>query len=158
MSPRSLRPARGEKSPVGRRLTGDPWVATTHGRGRLEVPFLLLLSSFPLLLLLLPFSISPQSTVDGRFFPQSTADGCLLTVPPVSDRPAYRSAAGPVHSGRYGALQLGKENLDVDTPVQTAASGLQVQTRSQTAGAAHEERSSEHDEREVGYSPRTEEA
>ncbi|RWV78183.1 hypothetical protein GW17_00060886, partial [Ensete ventricosum] len=53
---------------------------------------------------------------------------------------------------------LGKENLDVDTPVQTAASGLQVQTRSQTAGAAQEERGSEHDEREVGYSPRAEEA
>ncbi|RWV89360.1 hypothetical protein GW17_00048492 [Ensete ventricosum] len=41
---------------------------------------------------------------------------------------------------------------------QAAASGLQVQTRSQTAGAAHEERSSEHDEREVGYSLRAEEA
>ncbi|RZS03456.1 hypothetical protein BHM03_00033640 [Ensete ventricosum] len=35
---------------------------------------------------------------------------------------------------------------------QAAASGLQVQTRSQAAGAAHEERGSEHDEREVGYS------
>ncbi|RWV79887.1 hypothetical protein GW17_00058917 [Ensete ventricosum] len=41
---------------------------------------------------------------------------------------------------------------------QAAASGLQVQTRSQTAGAAQEERSSEHDVREVGYSPRSEEA
>ncbi|RZS22485.1 hypothetical protein BHM03_00055277 [Ensete ventricosum] len=41
---------------------------------------------------------------------------------------------------------------------QAAASGLQVQTRSQTAGAAHEERGSEHDECEVGYSPREEEA
>ncbi|RZS24055.1 hypothetical protein BHM03_00057080, partial [Ensete ventricosum] len=41
---------------------------------------------------------------------------------------------------------------------QAAASGLQVQTRSQTARAAHEERSNEHDEREVGYSPRAEEA
>ncbi|RWW72351.1 hypothetical protein BHE74_00019847, partial [Ensete ventricosum] len=41
---------------------------------------------------------------------------------------------------------------------QEAVSGLQVQTRSQTAGAAHEERGSEHDEREVGYSPRAEEA
>ncbi|RWV91686.1 hypothetical protein GW17_00046004 [Ensete ventricosum] len=39
-----------------------------------------------------------------------------------------------------------------------AASGLQVQTRSQTAGATHEERGSEHDEREVGYSLRAEEA
>ncbi|RZR95045.1 hypothetical protein BHM03_00023845, partial [Ensete ventricosum] len=36
---------------------------------------------------------------------------------------------------------------------QAAASGLQVQTRSQTAGAAHEECGSEHDECEVGYSP-----
>ncbi|RWW44796.1 hypothetical protein BHE74_00049419 [Ensete ventricosum] len=41
---------------------------------------------------------------------------------------------------------------------QAAASGLQVQTRSKIAGAAHEERDSEHDEREVGYSPRAEEA
>ncbi|RRT31293.1 hypothetical protein B296_00048870 [Ensete ventricosum] len=41
---------------------------------------------------------------------------------------------------------------------QVAASGLQVQTCSQTAGAAHEERDSEHYEREVGYSPRVEEA
>ncbi|RWV86639.1 hypothetical protein GW17_00051443, partial [Ensete ventricosum] len=41
---------------------------------------------------------------------------------------------------------------------QAAASGLQVQTRLQTAGAIHEERDSEHDEREVGYSPRAEEA
>ncbi|RRT73677.1 hypothetical protein B296_00014112 [Ensete ventricosum] len=41
---------------------------------------------------------------------------------------------------------------------QAAASGLQVRTRSQTAGAAHEEHGSEHDEREVGYSPRAEEA
>ncbi|RWW47607.1 hypothetical protein BHE74_00046387 [Ensete ventricosum] len=39
---------------------------------------------------------------------------------------------------------------------QAAAGGLQVQTRSQAAGAAHEERSSEQDEREVGYSPRAE--
>ncbi|RRT63808.1 hypothetical protein B296_00007134 [Ensete ventricosum] len=41
---------------------------------------------------------------------------------------------------------------------QAAASGLQVQTRSQTVGVAHEECGSEHDEREVGYSPRAEEA
>ncbi|RZR91000.1 hypothetical protein BHM03_00019031, partial [Ensete ventricosum] len=42
--------------------------------------------------------------------------------------------------------------------LQAAAGGLQVQTRSQTVGAAHEERYSEPDEREVGYSPRGEEA
>ncbi|RWV83318.1 hypothetical protein GW17_00055095 [Ensete ventricosum] len=42
--------------------------------------------------------------------------------------------------------------------LQAAAGGLQVQTRSQTAGAAYEERDSEQDEREVGYSPREEEA
>ncbi|RRT78439.1 hypothetical protein B296_00001202 [Ensete ventricosum] len=41
---------------------------------------------------------------------------------------------------------------------QAIASGLQVQTRSQTTGAAQEERDSEHNEREVGYSPRAEEA
>ncbi|RWW08407.1 hypothetical protein GW17_00028159 [Ensete ventricosum] len=41
---------------------------------------------------------------------------------------------------------------------QEAAGGLQVQTRSQAVGAAHEERNSEQDEREVGYSPRAEEA
>ncbi|RWW36824.1 hypothetical protein BHE74_00058116 [Ensete ventricosum] len=38
------------------------------------------------------------------------------------------------------------------------ASGLQVQTCSQTTGAAHEEHGSEHDEREVRYSPLVEEA
>ncbi|RWW89079.1 hypothetical protein BHE74_00001990, partial [Ensete ventricosum] len=38
--------------------------------------------------------------------------------------------------------------------LQAAAGGLQVQTRSQIAGAAYEERDSEQDEREVGYSPR----
>ncbi|RWW18649.1 hypothetical protein GW17_00017351 [Ensete ventricosum] len=41
---------------------------------------------------------------------------------------------------------------------QAVAGGLQVQTRSQTAGVAHEECGSEQDEREVGYSPRAEEA
>ncbi|RRT79992.1 hypothetical protein B296_00009474 [Ensete ventricosum] len=41
---------------------------------------------------------------------------------------------------------------------QAVVSGLQVQTRSKTTGAAHEERGSEHDEREVGYSPQAEEA
>ncbi|RWW53138.1 hypothetical protein BHE74_00040396 [Ensete ventricosum] len=41
---------------------------------------------------------------------------------------------------------------------QAAAGGLQVQTRLQAIGAAHEERDSEQDEREVGYSPRAEEA
>ncbi|RWV90162.1 hypothetical protein GW17_00047655 [Ensete ventricosum] len=40
---------------------------------------------------------------------------------------------------------------------QAAASGLQVQTHSQTTGIAHEERSSEHEECEVGYSPQAEE-
>ncbi|RWW52345.1 hypothetical protein BHE74_00041235, partial [Ensete ventricosum] len=42
--------------------------------------------------------------------------------------------------------------------LQAAAGGLQVQTRSQTVGAAYEERDSEQDEREVEYSPRGEEA
>ncbi|RRT55439.1 hypothetical protein B296_00027043, partial [Ensete ventricosum] len=41
---------------------------------------------------------------------------------------------------------------------QATAGGLQVQTRLQTAGAAHEERDSEQDEHEVGYSLRVEEA
>ncbi|RWW68955.1 hypothetical protein BHE74_00023479 [Ensete ventricosum] len=41
---------------------------------------------------------------------------------------------------------------------QATAGGLQVQTRSQAIGAAHEVRRSEQDEREVGYSPRAEEA
>ncbi|RRT45743.1 hypothetical protein B296_00028169 [Ensete ventricosum] len=44
------------------------------------------------------------------------------------------------------------------TLLQAAAGGLQVQTRSQTARAAYEERDSEQDEREVGYFPRGEEA
>ncbi|RWW09935.1 hypothetical protein GW17_00026548 [Ensete ventricosum] len=42
--------------------------------------------------------------------------------------------------------------------LQAAVGGLQVQTRSQIGGAAHAERYSEQDEREVGYSPRGEEA
>ncbi|RZS13012.1 hypothetical protein BHM03_00044532 [Ensete ventricosum] len=42
--------------------------------------------------------------------------------------------------------------------LQATAGGLQVQTRSQTVGAAHEERGSEQDECEVGYCPRVEEA
>ncbi|RWW46700.1 hypothetical protein BHE74_00047349 [Ensete ventricosum] len=42
--------------------------------------------------------------------------------------------------------------------LQAAAGGLQVQTRSQTAGGAYEEHGSEQDECEVGYSPREEEA
>ncbi|RWW35572.1 hypothetical protein BHE74_00059485 [Ensete ventricosum] len=41
--------------------------------------------------------------------------------------------------------------------LQIATGGLQVQTRSQTVGATHEERGSEQDEPEVGYSPRVEE-
>ncbi|RRT63195.1 hypothetical protein B296_00023762 [Ensete ventricosum] len=41
---------------------------------------------------------------------------------------------------------------------QAAAGGLQVQTRPQTAGATHEKRGSEQDEREVRYSPQAEEA
>ncbi|RZS28446.1 hypothetical protein BHM03_00062039 [Ensete ventricosum] len=42
--------------------------------------------------------------------------------------------------------------------LQATTGGLQVQTRSQTIGATHEERGSEQDEHEVGYSPRVEEA
>ncbi|RRT35560.1 hypothetical protein B296_00056416 [Ensete ventricosum] len=42
--------------------------------------------------------------------------------------------------------------------LQVAAGGLQVQTRSKTIGAAHEERDSEQDECEVGYSSRVEDA
>ncbi|RRT85333.1 hypothetical protein B296_00002929, partial [Ensete ventricosum] len=42
--------------------------------------------------------------------------------------------------------------------LQAVAGRLQVQTRSQTTGAAYEERDSEQDEREVGYSTRGEEA
>ncbi|RWV91063.1 hypothetical protein GW17_00046682 [Ensete ventricosum] len=40
---------------------------------------------------------------------------------------------------------------------QEAEGGQQVQTHSQAAGATHEKRGSEQDEREVGYSPRAEE-
>ncbi|RZS24070.1 hypothetical protein BHM03_00057103 [Ensete ventricosum] len=40
--------------------------------------------------------------------------------------------------------------------LQAAAGGQQVQTQSQTVGAAHEEHDSEQDEREFGYSPRVE--
>ncbi|RWW48638.1 hypothetical protein BHE74_00045268 [Ensete ventricosum] len=54
-------------------------------------------------------------------------------------------------------LQLLRSYLYMIVPP-IAAGGLQVQTRSQTVGAAHEERGSEQDEREVGYSPRVDEA
>ncbi|RWW59158.1 hypothetical protein BHE74_00033923 [Ensete ventricosum] len=43
-------------------------------------------------------------------------------------------------------------------PLSQAAGGLQVQTRSQTIGVAHQERDNEQDEREIGYSPQAEEA
>ncbi|RRT31781.1 hypothetical protein B296_00037183 [Ensete ventricosum] len=42
--------------------------------------------------------------------------------------------------------------------LQAAAGGLQVKSRSQTAGDTYDERGSEQDKREVGYSPRGEEA
>ncbi|RWW43336.1 hypothetical protein BHE74_00051014 [Ensete ventricosum] len=51
-----------------------------------------------------------------------------------------------------------KRSVRVFSDDDKAAGGLQVQTCSQTVGAAHEERGSEQDEREVGYSPRMEEA
>ncbi|RZS11762.1 hypothetical protein BHM03_00043126 [Ensete ventricosum] len=67
--------------------------------------FLLFLFFFSLFLL--------QSTADGRFLRQSTVNGRnrpptaeinrrrpILAVPPDSDRSAYRSAAGPVCTGR----------------------------------------------------------
>ncbi|RRT46094.1 hypothetical protein B296_00038367 [Ensete ventricosum] len=41
---------------------------------------------------------------------------------------------------------------------QVVAGGLQVQTHSQAVEAAHEKRDNKQDEREVGYSPRVEEA
>ncbi|RWW56619.1 hypothetical protein BHE74_00036654 [Ensete ventricosum] len=41
---------------------------------------------------------------------------------------------------------------------QAVAGGLQVQTRSQAVGAAHEDRNSKQDEREVGYCLRAKEA
>ncbi|RRT68877.1 hypothetical protein B296_00030794, partial [Ensete ventricosum] len=41
---------------------------------------------------------------------------------------------------------------------QAVAGGLQVQTRSQAARAAHEERDNEQDKRQAGYSPQVEEA
>ncbi|RWW58746.1 hypothetical protein BHE74_00034351 [Ensete ventricosum] len=50
------------------------------------------------------------------------------------------------------------KKLDAGPLLQATAGGLQVQTHSPTAGAAYEERDSEQDEREVGYSPRGEEA
>ncbi|RZS03011.1 hypothetical protein BHM03_00033141, partial [Ensete ventricosum] len=77
------RPAGGEGSRAVRRRDGGQT---------------LLLSSFPLLLF--PFS----SLIDRRQL--------ILAVPSDSGRSAYRSAAGPVCTGRYGVLPLSKENLD----------------------------------------------
>ncbi|RWW17036.1 hypothetical protein GW17_00019049 [Ensete ventricosum] len=64
--------------------------------------------------------------------------------PPVSDRCTIAAQA-------FG-------RLTTTNPPRLAAGGLQVKTRSQTVRAAYEEHDSEQDEREVGYSPRGEEA
>ncbi|RRT44291.1 hypothetical protein B296_00052460 [Ensete ventricosum] len=56
------------------------------------------------------------------------------------------------HSGELSKMGQAKPLL------QAVAGMLQVQTRSQMVGVVHKERDSEQDEREVGYSPRAEEA
>ncbi|RWV80851.1 hypothetical protein GW17_00057804 [Ensete ventricosum] len=65
----------------------------------------LLLSSFPLLLLLPFFSLNrPLTTeIDRRW--------SIFVAPPDSERSAYRSAAGPIRTDRYGVLPLSKANL-----------------------------------------------
>ncbi|RRT31716.1 hypothetical protein B296_00056239, partial [Ensete ventricosum] len=115
-------------------------------------------------LLLLPLLLSPS--IDDRW--------SISTVPPGSGRFAYRSADGLVRTarstGRYhvtvnwrtgtyacSGITVGLAAL-VWLAFVTAGGGLQVQTHSQTVGVAHEERGSEQDEREVGYSPQVEEA
>ncbi|RRT67953.1 hypothetical protein B296_00025926 [Ensete ventricosum] len=74
------------------------------------------------LFLLFPFSSSIDA--DSRFLRQLTVDNrnrlpmaeinhrrLILAVSPSSGRSAYRSAVGPVCTGWYWALPLGKENL-----------------------------------------------
>ncbi|RWW71251.1 hypothetical protein BHE74_00021020 [Ensete ventricosum] len=51
-----------------------------------------------------------------------------------------------------------KRKEDERRCIGVSVGGLQVQTRSQAVGAAHEERDTEQDEREEGYSPRAKEA
>ncbi|RRT70130.1 hypothetical protein B296_00013426 [Ensete ventricosum] len=75
------------------------------------------------------------------------------------DAPAEVSQHGPAAqirrklSGRQLAISFTHQGARA-----LAASGLQVQPRSQTVGVAYEEHGSEQDEREVRYSPRVEEA
>ncbi|RWW54036.1 hypothetical protein BHE74_00039404 [Ensete ventricosum] len=76
---------------------------------------------------------------------------------------AGRSLCDGIGDGDYMNLMaaaLGKlaDFEEFVSQVFTTVGGLQVQTRSQTVGAAHEERGSEQDKREVGYSPRVEDA
>ncbi|RRT50073.1 hypothetical protein B296_00032584 [Ensete ventricosum] len=50
-------------------------------------------------------SLLDFSSIDRRRS-KSTIDSRLLAVPPGSGQSTYRSAAGPVHTERYGALPL----------------------------------------------------
>ncbi|RWW41835.1 hypothetical protein BHE74_00052668 [Ensete ventricosum] len=109
-----MRPADGEGGDSSRAIHG--WrrragarVATMRGRGQLEVPFLLHFFFFFLLFLFFFFpsrfllNRPPTAEIDHRRPPFGGTARC--------GRSAYQSATGPVHTGQYRALPLGKENL-----------------------------------------------
>ncbi|RZR96136.1 hypothetical protein BHM03_00025109, partial [Ensete ventricosum] len=61
-----------------------------------------------------PDGVAARAARDGGNRPSTTEIDRrrpILVLPPGSGRPAYRSAAGPVCTRRYGVLPLGKENL-----------------------------------------------
>ncbi|RWW34807.1 hypothetical protein GW17_00000391 [Ensete ventricosum] len=93
-------PCAGRKVARGwRGLAGDPWAARARERG--------ISSSFPLVLLPLHFFfLNRPRAVDFSLNQPPTAEiDCrrsILVVPPGSGRSTYRSAAGPVCTGRYG--------------------------------------------------------
>ncbi|RWW46675.1 hypothetical protein BHE74_00047396, partial [Ensete ventricosum] len=125
-------PTRGEKNPRAttalgqrgrRRLTGNPQVESPLGRREVLLLlffFFFFFSSFSSFLFL------PQSTADDRFLLKSTADDenqpstteigyrrSILVLPPGSNRSTYRSAAGPVCTGRYESYCSVRKTLQV---------------------------------------------
>ncbi|RWW02984.1 hypothetical protein GW17_00033901, partial [Ensete ventricosum] len=89
--------------------------------------------------------------------------GHTLTVKVVSSKTVLqkgRAAGSQVRQMRLAECLVGDETgmIVFTARNEQAVGGLQVQTRSQAVGAAHEEHNSEQDEREVGYSLRAKQA
>ncbi|RWW50685.1 hypothetical protein BHE74_00043039 [Ensete ventricosum] len=119
-------PTQGEKSPAG----SDNSRATRGRRGHagkvLFLFFLLLLLLFFFLLFLFFFFLFPfSSSIDRRrsISPSIDRRQSILAVPPGSDWSAYRSAVGPVCTGRYGPYRSIPE-LHLQFLVRTCALSL----------------------------------